>query len=274
MAKRTLGLAAVVAVALMALAACSKSESSSSTTQASGGGPASNVKLINAGTLTVCSDIPYNPFEFPSESDPTKFEGYDIDIVNAIAEQNSWKTNFIVTPFDGIIAAVNAGNCDMIASAMTITDERKQSLDFSDGYFDSEQSLLVKKSDAGTYKDLDSLGGKSIGVQAGTTGEKYATENKPSGATIISLPGASELFAALTSGQIQAVLQDFPVNFQQTTTDDTVTVVQTYPTDEQYGFAVKKGNTDLVSVLNSGISKLKSNGTLDKIFQQYFPTSP
>lgn len=272
MPKRTLPLLALAVAALLALGACGGGTNNAATTTTKAGG-AAEVTLVNPGTLTVCSDIPYKPFEMPTEDDPTKFEGYDVDIITKIAEANGWKTEFIVTPFDGIIGAVNAGTCDVIASAMTITDERKASLDFTNGYFDSEQSLLVKKSDESTFKNLEALAGKTIGVQAGTTGETYANEHKPSGATIQAFPGAPELFAALASDQIQAVLQDFPVNYQQAADDDTVVIVETFPTEEQYGFAVKKGNTALLDALNKGIAKLKSDGDLDKIFKQYFPNA-
>lgn len=268
-----LAAAGAAVIALAGLGACAKSNDSASTTTAAKGGT-TPVALIQEGTLTVCSDIPYKPFEFPDDADPTKFQGYDVDTVQAIAEANGWQTRWIVTPFDGIIAALNAGNCDVIASAMTITDERKEQVEFTNGYFDSEQSLLVKKVDAASLKDLAALAGKSIGVQAGTTGEKYANEHNP-GATIVAFPGDTEEFAALTSGQVQALLQDFPVNAQHTTEDDSVEIVQTYPTEEQYGFAVKKeANQALVDALNAGIAKLKADGQLQQIFQKYFPNAP
>ena len=143
-------------------------------------------------------------------------------------------------PFDGILGSLAAGDCDVVASAVTITDERAEQVDFSDPYFDAEQSLLIK-ADNDEIAGIADLAGKTVGVQTGTTGEAYANENAE-GATITSFEDSDGLFAALESGTIDAILQDLPVNGYRSTQDPSVEVIETYPTEEQYGFAVEKGN--------------------------------
>lgn len=119
-------------------------------------------------------------------------------------------------------------------------------------------------------KSLADLKGKTIGVQTGTTGETYAKKHKPEGATIKSFEDTTGLFGALESGDIQGILQDLPVNAGRVADDDSVAVVETYPTDEQYGFAVEKGNS-LVGDLNDALAAVKEDGTYDLLYAKYFP---
>jgi len=118
---------------------------------------------------------------------------------------------------------------------------------------------------------LDKLAGKTIGVQTGTTGETYAKAHKPKGATIKSFADTDGLFGALESGDIQAILQDLPVNAGRATKDKSVSVVETYKTDEQYGMAVAKDNTKLQKELNTALADVKKDGTYDKLYAKYFP---
>ncbi|MEO6987889.1 MAG: transporter substrate-binding domain-containing protein [Aquihabitans sp.] len=122
----------------------------------------------------------------------------------------------------------------------------------------------------GANPRLAELAGKRIGVQSDTTGKDYADENKPEGAEVVAFDDTVGLFGALASGDIDAILQDFPVNAYRTIADDTVEVVETYKTDEQYGFAVKKGS-DLKGELDEALAAMKDDGTYDLIFAKYFP---
>ena len=126
----------------------------------------------------------------------------------------------------------------------------------------------------GAYASLASMTGKTIGVQSDTTGETYANEHKPAGAKVKDFAGTDELFAALASNQIQGILQDLPINAYRTTKDKTTVVVETYKTNEQYGFVVKKGNAGLLGALNTGLGKARSDGTYDSLFQKYFNRKP
>jgi polar amino acid transport system substrate-binding protein len=220
--------------------------------------------------LTACSDTPYPPFEF--QDDDGKDVGYDIDILRAIAKDADVDFEVIDVPFEGILGNLAAGTCNVVASALSITPERKEQADFSDGYFLSDQSLLVRSEDAAAYTDLASLQGKTIGVQATTTGEAYANQHAQ-GATVKSYPDSDALFAALSSGEIAAILQDFPVNYDRAGKDDAFQLTATFDTNEPYGFAVKKGDAKTLEVINSGIAKLKADGTTDELFDKYFPES-
>jgi len=256
-------LAVLAAGLIIVTAACGSSKSSSSSSGTSVPG-ATSAKLVTPGTLTICSDIPYAPFEFEDNGTLT---GFDVNLVDAMAQTLDLKTSWQTTPFDTIITALAAGNCDIIASATTIRDERKEKVDFTSAYFDADQSLLVLTKDKDTYKTLADLAGKTIGVQAGTTGETYAEENKPAGATIKSFPGADDLFAALASGDIQAILQDYPVNqYRAVKNPAEFVVTQKIPTGEQYGIAVAKTNTELLNQLNTALATARSNGTYDSIY--------
>lgn len=257
---------ALVATATLALAGCATGAGS----DGSGGGePAAGDEygLVEAGTLTVCSDIPYAPFEF--EGDNGEYIGFDIDLLTAIAKELDLKISVQDVGFDALQSGTTlaAGTCDVGASAMTITDERKANIDFSDPYVDSMQSLLVR-TDSG-IESIDDLDGKNVGVQQGTTGETYATENAK-GASLVQYPSDGELWPAMQSGQIDAILQDQPVNYVHEQADSAYKIVETYSTDESYGFAFAKGEKDaLLEDVNAALQKLRDNGEYQKIFDEY-----
>lgn len=228
-------------------------------------------KLVKDGDLTVCSDIPYAPFEFYEDDAKTKLTGFDVDLISHLAEDLGLEPEFKTTPFDSIIQSLAAGDCDVIASATTITDERKEKVAFTDPYFDADQSLLVNKSDAENYKKLEDLKDKTIGVQSGTTGADYAEKNKPEGATVKEFPGADDMFAALASGDADALLQDFPVNsYRALKNPDKLVVTETFTTGEQYGFATTKENESLAEALSAVLADTHDDGDYDEIFEKWF----
>lgn len=257
---------ALVATATLALAGCATGASDAG----SSGEPAAGDEygLIEAGTLTVCSDIPYPPFEF--EGDDGEYTGFDIDLLGAIAKQLDLKLSVQDVGFDALQSGTTlaAGQCDIGASAMTITDERKANIDFSDPYYDSLQSLLVR-TDSG-IESIDDLSGKNVGVQQGTTGESYAGENAK-GAQLVQYPSDGELWPAMQAGQIDAILQDQPVNLEHEKADSAYKIVETYETDESYGFAFAKGEKDaLLEAVNGALQELRDNGEYQKIYDEYF----
>jgi ABC-type amino acid transport substrate-binding protein len=132
-------------------------------------------------------------------------------------------------------------------------------------------TVACSKDDGEKVMKLSDLEGETIGVQSGTTGETYANENKPEGAEVKSFEDTTALFAALESGDIKGIIQDLPVNAGRATEVDNVEVVETYKTDEQYGFAVKKGS-DLKGELDTALATVRDDGTYDALYQKYFPT--
>ena len=257
--KKSLSVLILSTVAAFSLSACGSDDSGKTSTGAD---------VVEKDTLTVCSDVPYPPFEDFDKSSDLGFKGFDVDIVNEIAERLDLKLSYQDSSFDALQSgqALNAGQCDLAASAMTITDDRKKNIDFSEGYYDSKQSLLVPAdSDIAAIGDLD---GVKVGVQQGTTGKTYTEENAD-GAEIVTFPSDAEMFQAIKAGQVQALLQDLPVNLDHTK-DGKFKLVETYDTDEEYGLAIKKGNSQLVEDVNGALEEMHKDGTYDEIYNKYF----
>jgi polar amino acid transport system substrate-binding protein len=261
---------ATATVSVLALTATACGSTGGST----GDSASDSLGLISSGTLSVCSDVPYPPFEDFDKSTDTGFKGFDVDIVNAIAKQLDVDVEIKDSDFNALQSglALNSGQCDMAASAMTITPEREAKIGFSDGYYDSEQSLLVPADSSITsIADLD---GVKVGVQKGTTGESYANEHA-SGADIVVFPSDGEMYSAIKAGQVEALLQDLPVNVDHQNDPKAAgqfKVVETYDTGETYGLAMKKTNTGLIDAVNDALAKLKSDGDYKKIYDTYFAT--
>jgi len=257
-------LAAVVVASVVAYSATACGGSGGGTT-------ASGAQLIQSGTLTDCSDVPYPPFEDFDKSSPTGFKGFDIDILTQVAKGMNLKLVVKDSAFDPLQSglALNSGQCDIVASAMTITPDRKQNLAFSDGYYTSKQSLLVP--DGSDIKTIDDLAGKKVGVQQGTTGKTYTEDHAPASAQIVTFPSDAEMYQALKAGQVDALLQDLPVNLNHQQAGG-FQIVQTYNTNEQYGLAMKKGNTALVTDVDKQLQKMRQDGTYQQIYDKYFST--
>ena len=262
-----------VAALTVALGACGDDDATSSegstTTAASTATPPEG--LVKEGQLTACSDTPYEPFEF--EGPDGVQTGFDIDLMRAIAGDAGLELEVLDLPFEGILGSLAAGECDVITSALSIKPERLEQVDFSDPYFDSGQSLLVRAEDKDTYPTLESLAGQRIGVQATTTGETYANAHKPEGAEIVSLQDSDAMFGALASGDIAAILQDLPVNAQRAKVDPSFALTEKFETDEQYGFAVEKGDTAMADFISAGLARLREDGRFDEIYGTYFEGS-
>jgi len=272
LSRKTKFVAAFAAITLTAgLAACGDDDGGSSSDTTAAGGATETKELtfevVNDGQLTVCTDAPYPPFEFEDESG--NWTGFDIDIMRAFAETYALELNVSVQPFDGIWLKPAAGDCDIVASAMTITDERAENALFSDPYYNAAQSLMVRSDDAETYTDLASLAGKTIAVQAGTTGAVYAEENATE-STIQEFDDPAAMFLALDSNQVDAILQDLPVNVDRVKEMGTTTVTATFETDENYGFAAALENADLIDALNELLTEMQADGRYDTLYSKYF----
>lgn len=271
---RKVSLLATLAAGALLLSACGDDEPTDGTTPAAStdGAPA-DLGLTEEGVLTVCSDVPYAPFEVEDAGAPSGYSGFDIDLMQAIADKLELDLSVSDQAFDSIQsgAALAAGQCDVAASAMTITEEREANINFAEPYFDADQSLMVK-ADSG-ITSLDDLAGEAVGVQADTTGQAYAVENAPDGVTVTEFADAAALFAALEAGQIMGVLQDLPVNADRVSQEDTLTIVETYPTGEQYGFATaEEASPALLEAINTALGELREDGTYDELYAEHFPT--
>ena len=261
-------LALVVGVfAMVVVAGCGSSDDTSSDGTASDGTVASSdLPLLKPGTLTVGSDIPYPPFE---QGDPPDYEGFDIDLINAIADKMGLETSIQDKPFNLLLSG---GGCqiDMAIAATTITAERAKKVDFTDPYYNASQGLLVPS--GSDIQSVDDLAGKIVGAQDGTTGETYANDNTDA-AEVRPFPQTDDAYNALKTGQVDAVLNDLTAVQAAAKQLGGLEVVQDFPTDEQYGMYAQKGSP-IIAPLNEALQQVKDDGTLTDLYQQYFKTDP
>ena len=232
MKNRRMSALVAIPVLVLALAACGGG---------GGGTTKSGVQLVSSGTLTVCSDVPFPPFEDFDKSSPTGFKGFDIDIVTQIAKgmkleprRQGLRLRPAAERPRAELRPVRHGRERDDDHARPPEEPRLQH-----GYYDSKQSLLVPN--GSDITSIDDLSGKKVGVQQGTTGKSYAEENA-TGADIVTFPSDAEEYQAIKAGQVDALLQDLPVNLEHTKTATSRSCRST-PPNEQYGLAMKKGNT-------------------------------
>lgn len=218
--------------------------------------------------ITVASDATWPPMEYVDEN--KNVVGFDIDLVNEIAKAEGFKVEIKNTAWDGIFAGLAAGNYQVIASSVTITDERKATMDFSDPYVNAGQVLVIRKDTTGVNA-LSDLVGKKVGAQIGTTG---AIEiGKVQGVELKTYDEVGLAFEDLVNGNIEGVVADSPIaaNFalQNTTYKDKLMIVGQPFTDEWLGFAFKKGDTKTQKLFNDGLAKVKSSGKLDELQKKW-----
>lgn len=266
---KSLKVLAVSAAAALALTACgggASTGSSSSATGSSAASGASSVQLLNAGTLTVCSDVPYPPFEFLENNQTV---GYDIDIANEIAKDLNAKVSIIDDSFESIQSGLALAKCDVSISSISITDERKNNMDFSDPYLDDDLALFAKEGSGIT--DIESAKGKRVGVQGATTGESYA---KDKGLQTMQFEDGALQIEALKNGQVDAVLGNISVLNYGLKDSPQFKNVANFPTGEKLGIAIKKGNTALLESVNKTIERITDSGDLEKYKEKYGLSTP
>jgi polar amino acid transport system substrate-binding protein len=219
----------------------------------------------------MCADVPFPPFEVEDAASPTGYAGFDIDLMTSIAANLGLDLAVVDVDFNALQSGLvlQAKNCDIAASALTITEERKNNLDFSNPYYDSLQTLLVPADS--TIASLEDLKDKKLAVQTGSSGIFYAQDNVDPSTTLVEFPGDGEMWLALQGGTVDAMLFDKPVNFEHTQTDPNFKVSAEFDTGEQYGFAVAKGtNAELLAAVNEQLAVIQSDGTYDGFYVQYF----
>lgn len=231
---------------------------------------AADLELVSEGELTVCSDIPYPPFEFEDADAPSGYSGFDIDLVQEIADRLDLELSVLETGFDGLQsgATLAAGQCDLAASAMTISEERAENLNFSEPYYDAEQSLIVLADS--DISSLEDVAGESLGVQGQTTGADFAEENAPDDTEVVEFDQGPDIYTGMLAGQVVAGLQDLPVNLERAEEDDRFEVVETFETGEQYGFAAALENDALIEAVDEQLAAMRDDGTYDEIYDEYF----
>lgn len=196
-------------------------------------------------------------------------EGFDIDIAKALAAEilgDETKVEFKEVTSKTRMALLNNGDIDAIVATMTITEDRKKEVDFTDVYFDAGQSLLVKK--GSDIKGIDSLKGKKVLAVKGSTSSINIREKAPE-AQVLEFENYSEAFAALKSGQGDALTTDDSILYGMADEDPSYELVGGTFTEEPYGIAVKKGNAEFVEELNKALESLKDSGKYDEIHDKW-----
>ncbi len=237
-----------------------------------GGGGGGESQGGGGEDVTVASDIAYPPFEFERDGEPV---GFDIDLMNEIGKRAGFTPEYQNVTFDGIIGGLANNQYDMAISAMTITPERDERIDFSDPYFNADQSLLVP-SDAG-INSVDDLGDATVGVQLGTTGEIKANEFEEEGTIqgeVRTFDTIEDAFAALNNGQIDAIINDLPVSQDEVNgSDGALEIVEVIPTGEQYGIAFPP-DSNLRQDVNEALQEIKDDGTYEEIYKKWIGRAP
>ena len=245
--KKTL-LVLIAAVLLIAGVSCSKKDDSA----AKG--------TDEAAKLIIASDCTWPPMEFVNAD--KEMVGYDIDFINAVAEEGGFEIVIRNTAWDGIFASLANGECDAVISSVTITDERKKTMDFSTPYINAGQVLIVGA--GSSAETLADLAGKEVGAQIGTTG---AIEIGNSSATLKTYDELGFAIEDLSNGRIEGVVADTPIAADYVLQNDTykgkLMIVGDSFTDEYYGIAVKKGNTEVLDLINKGVKAVQDKG-IDK----------
>jgi polar amino acid transport system substrate-binding protein len=248
----------LVAVAAVAVAGCGGSDSTTGTEASGGGGE----------PLTVGSDIPYPPFE---QGKKGSYTGFDVSLMEAIGEEIGREPEFIDSSFETIFRDVAQGKFEAVMSAATITEEREKVVAFSNPYYLSEQAILVKE--GSPIAGLADLEGKVVAAQQGTTGLELGKE-KAEASELRPFPEGPDAVNALKAGTVEAVIIDAPVAANAVEETGGIEVAEKVPTEETYGIAVAKDNTELLEQINEGLAKTLENGKYTQVYEKWFHEAP
>ncbi len=244
----------IVALAVSSMFACGKSSEDGL------------ARVRKSGVLRVGTDATYPPFEW-IDTATGQVEGFDIDLVRAICSEIGCQPEFVVVPFDGIIAGLVSQKYDMIASTFTITPERSKQVAFSDPYYDGGQAIAVPLYDSSTFR-VDDLRGKTVAVQLGTTGERRASQIPD--AEVIAFENISAAFIDMENGRVDAVINDRPTTELIIRQRGAAKIVGPTLTAEEYGLAVALADKELLSSINKALAKIKADGRFEAMRLKWF----
>lgn len=223
-------------------------------------------RVQRSGVLRVGTDATYPPFEW-IDTATGQVEGFDIDLVREICKEIGCKPEFVVVPFDGIIAGLVSNKYDMIASTFTITPERAKEVAFSDPYYDGGQAIAVPNYDSSTFS-VDDLKGKTIAVQLGTTGERRASQIPD--AEVIAFENIGAAFIDMENGRVDAVINDRPTTELIIRQRGAAKIVGPTLTAEEYGLAVTHADKELLAAVNKALAKIKADGRFETMRAKWF----
>lgn len=261
---RPAALIAAAVAAVLALSGCGGSSSASSS-------PAENpYSLIEPGSIRVASLGDSKPYTFTDAQG--KFTGFDVELFTDVASRAGVDdVVFTGQDFSGLLAAVANGQFDAGVAAIGITDKRKETVDFSDGYLAGYLTVITTKSSG--ISNADGLSGKRLGVVQGTLQEAYAVKNFTS-ASLVRFPDNNTAISAVNSGSVDAHFLDYEAAKSYQEQFGLVSAADIPSFDAPAGFAVAKGKTALKEALNKGLAEAMEDGTWKKLYEKWFPGSP
>ena len=265
------------AVMALSLAACggsassaaasseaASSEAASSEAASSETTEAAALTTVNPGKLTMSTNAAFPPYEMTT--DTGAFEGIDVEIAGAIADKLGLELQIDDMDFDAALLAAQQGKSDMVMAGVTVNDERKQVMDFSNTYASGVQVVIVKEgSDIAT---VDDLAGHMIGTQRGTTGYIYCSDDVGEDSVTAYDDGLTAV-QALNNGQVDCVVIDSAPAKEFVAANEGLVILDTEYAVEDYAIGMAKGNTALVEAVNGALAELKADGTIDAILAKY-----
>lgn len=214
--------------------------------------------------IVMGTNASFPPYEYVDDNG--KIVGIDAEIAEAIAGKLGKKLTIKDMDFDSLITAVAGGSVDMVLAGLTVTDERKEQVNFSDSYATGVQVIIVKE--GSTIASVDDLEGKTIGVQSGTTGDIYCTDDYGQD-FVKQFANGSLAVAALLKDQVDCVIIDNEPAKNYVAVNEGLKILDTEYIQEEYAIAVAKENNQLLEEINKAMSELKADGTIDKIISKY-----
>ena len=273
MKKKIVSVMLCVAMATTVLAGCGSSNTASTdaaaeeTTEdaeaAEEATDAAEVTTVEPGVLTMGTNATFPPYEYKDGDDVV---GIDAEIAQALADKLGLKVKIVDMDFDSLIASVQSGKIDMSLAGMTVTEERKQNVDFTDSYATGVQVIIVK--DDSDIASVDDLQDKLIGVQQGTTGHLYCADDFGED-HVNALPNGATAVQALLQGKVDCVVIDQEPAKAFVEANAGLKILETAYTTEDYAAAVSKDNPALTAALNSALQELKDDGTIQGILDKY-----
>ena len=270
--RRSFLAAAGLTAAALALTACggsasstaSSTASSAASSEAASTSAAAELTTVEAGKLTMATNATFPPYEMTTDSG--EIEGIDVDTAKAIAEKLGLELQIDDMDFDAALLSVQQGKADIVMAGVTVTDERKAVMDFSDSYATGIQSIIVPE--GSDITSPDDLAGKKIGTQRGTTGYIYCSDDFGDDAVVAYDDGLTAV-QALKNGQVDAVVIDNAPAKEYVAANPGLVILDTSYAEEDYAIGMNKSNTALVEAVNAALEELKADGTLQAIVDKY-----
>ena len=265
--RRSFLAAAGLTAAALALTACggsaSSTASSTASSAASSTSAAAELTTVEAGKLTMATNATFPPYEMTTDSG--EIEGIDVDTAKAIAEKLGLELQIDDMDFDAALLSVQQGKADIVMAGVTVTDERKAVMDFSDSYATGIQSIIVPN--GSDIASPDDLAGKKIGTQRGTTGYIYCSDDFGD-ENVVAYDDGLTAVQALNNGQVDAVVIDNAPAKEYVAANPGLKVLETSYAEEDYAIGMAKGSS-LEDVVNAALEELKADGTLQSIVDKY-----